>query len=107
MEAPTQHTKAGDPMQLTRLCKAADSMEVTQCPAIYLDVNPAQMVGQGKRLDDETRAQLLHLGDDETGVAIPTETVLRASALFLAAHGRPDLAEGIESFVANWTGGRL
>ncbi|WP_028926201.1 hypothetical protein [Pseudonocardia acaciae] len=87
-------------MKLTRLCKAADSLRVQDCPAMYLDEDPGMMVGQGKRLDEDATAQLLHLGEDEAGVAIPTETVLRAAALVLTAHGRTELGAEIETFVA-------
>jgi hypothetical protein len=91
-------------MRLTRLCKAADSAREDECPAMYVDEDPSMMVGQGKRLDAETTAQLLHLGKDETGVAIPTETVFRAAALVLAAHGRTKLGAEIEAFVADQWG---
>jgi hypothetical protein len=94
-------------MKLTRLRKAADSWGDEKCPAMYVDEDPTQMVGQGKRLDEEALSQLLQLGDDETAVAIPTETVLRAGASFLATHGRPDLADEIESFVGGWLGVQL
>jgi hypothetical protein len=93
-------------MKLTRLCKSVESWDDTKCPAMYLDEDPTWMVGQGKTLDRETLAQLLSLADDESGVAVPTETVLRAAAFFLAAHGQPGLAAEIENFLNAWDGGR-
>jgi hypothetical protein len=87
-------------MKLTLLCKSANSYEVDDCPAMYVTEDPTVMVGQGTRLDDETTAELLHLGDGEIGIAIPTETVLRAVGLFLAARGRPAVAAEVESFLS-------
>jgi hypothetical protein len=94
-------------MKLTRLCKSANSHRDDWCPAMYVDEDPRQMVSQGKRLDADVSAQLLNLAEDEAGVAIPTETVLRAAARFLGAHGRPTIAAEIESFVAEWEEGRI
>lgn len=87
-------------MKLTRLCKAADSLKVEDCPAMYVDEDPSMMVGQGKNLDPESAAQLMHVAEDEAGVAIPTETVLRGAAVVLASLGRSDLGTEIEAFVA-------
>jgi hypothetical protein len=61
---------------------------------------PAVMVGQGKRLDAATTAELQDLADDELGVAIPTETVLRAAGMFLAERGRPGVMAEVERFLA-------
>jgi hypothetical protein len=69
---------------------------------MYVTDDPTQMVGQGKRLDATTTAGLLDLAADETASVIPTETVLRAAGLFLAAHGRSALGAEIEAFVAEW-----
>jgi hypothetical protein len=87
-------------MKLIRLCKAANSYDVDNCPAIYVADDPSTMVGQGKLLDDETRRGLLNFADDEGAVAIPTETVLRAAGLFLAAHGDPSVSAAVEKFLA-------
>lgn len=103
----TRHTELIDlqkevvcPMKLTRICKSADSQVAGQCPAMYVADVPTVMVGQGKRLDAETAAELLDMADDETAVAIPTETVLRAAAMFLADRGRPVVAAEVEAFLA-------
>jgi hypothetical protein len=69
------------------------------CPAMYLADDPTMMVSQGRRLDDETTAQLCNLADDETAHLIPTETVLRAAALVLASQGRATLAAEITATV--------
>lgn len=89
-------------MRYRRLCKAASSMGSEQdCPAVYVaDGDPQSMIAQGKILDDAVLATLLNLAADETAVAIPTETVLRAAGLFLAEHGRPALATAIEDVLA-------
>jgi hypothetical protein len=63
------------------------------------------MVGQDKHLDAETTAELRHVADDEAGIALPTETVLRAAALFLAEHGRPAMVAEVEAFLAEWSRG--
>lgn len=93
-------------MKIRRLCKSADSMRADNCPAVYVADDLAKMVGQGKRLDSETTAQLLNLAEDEVANVIPTETVLRATALFLAERGESDLSAQIEAFVAKWEGSR-
>jgi hypothetical protein len=87
-------------MKLTRLCKSGDSVNESLCPAMYLADDPTMMVSQGKRLDPETTAQLRDLANDEIAHLIPTETVLRAAALVLAAHGRAALAAEITASVA-------
>ncbi|MDQ2708667.1 MAG: hypothetical protein M3Z25_13955 [Actinomycetota bacterium] len=93
-------------MKLTRLCKSAESGTREDCPAMYVADDPTVMVGQGTKLDPDTAAELLDRAVDEDGVAIPTETVLRAAGLFLAAHGRPGIAAEVEAFLAEWDGGR-
>jgi len=93
-------------VKLTRLCKSADSVKLGECPAMYVADDPSVMVSQGKRLDADTASELRHLADDETGVSIPTETVLRAAGLFLASHGRPAVAVEVETFLAEWDGGQ-
>jgi hypothetical protein len=87
-------------MGLRRLCKAASSTEVRDCPAIYVDADPAWMVGQGKRLDATATGQLLDLAADEVASRIPTETILRAAGLFLAERGHPGVLAEIESYLA-------
>lgn len=62
--------------------------------------DPAVMVAQGKRLDAATAAELRDVAVDEAGVAIPTETVLRAAALVLAEHGRPAMLSEVAEFLA-------
>jgi len=93
-------------VKLIRLCKSADSSAVRDCPTMYLGEDPTVMVSQGKLLDAETAGQMQYVAHDETGVAIPTETVLRAAGLFLAAQGRPSVAAVVEAFLATWDGGR-
>lgn len=87
-------------MKLRRLCKSADSFPQNQCPALYVSDDPATMVGQGKVLDDATVVELRDLAADERGVAIPTETVLRAAALLLAEDGRTAMLAEVEDFLA-------
>jgi hypothetical protein len=89
-------------MRLRRLCKKSGSGEFGQCEAVYLADRPTTMVAQGKRLDAETAAHLREVADDEAGVALPTETVLRAAALFLAERGRPTMLDEVEDFLAGW-----
>lgn len=91
-------------MKLRRLCKSVESIPQGQCSAMYLADDPATMVGQGKVLDPDTEAELLDLADDERGVAIPTETVLRAAALVLAEAGRPTVSAEIEAFLNDGSG---
>lgn len=86
-------------MKLTRICKSGDSQVAGQCPAVYVADTPTVMVGQGRRLDPQTTAELLDLADDETAVAIPTETLLRAAGKFLAERGRPAAAAEVEAFL--------
>lgn len=87
-------------MMLRRLCKSSSSFPDNECPAVYVDDDPAMMVGQGKLLDAVTTAQLHNLAEDESAVAIPTETLLRAAGLFLAEQGRPGMLAEVESYLA-------
>lgn len=90
-------------MMLRRLCKAEASNKDEECPAVYATDRPASMVAQGKFLDAATAAELQAVGADETAVALPTETVLRAAALFLAEHGRPAMTAEVRDFLAEWS----
>lgn len=51
------------------------------CPALY--EAPGGYVVQGVKLDDDTRAQLRQLADDEDGVFVPANVIdrLRGAAL--------------------------
>lgn len=89
-------------MRLRRLCKDGNSTDEDECPAVYLADDPAVMVAQGRVLDAATAAELLSLASDETASALPTETVLRAAALFLAEQGRPAMRAEVEAFIATW-----
>lgn len=94
-------------MNIRRLCKSAASNDENWCEAVYVAEPPTRMVAQGKHLDDQTTGNLLNLDADEAGVSLPTETVLRAGALFLAEQGRPAMLAEVEDFLATWTGGEL
>ena len=88
-------------MALRRLCKSAKSGEDEECEAVYVDDDdPATMIAQGKRLTDGRTAEFIQLADDETGAALPTETVLRAVGLFLAERGRPAVLAEVEDYLA-------
>ncbi|MGH3613732.1 MAG: hypothetical protein ACRDRK_14300 [Pseudonocardia sp.] len=87
-------------MKLRRLCKSASSTDEEDCSAIYLTEELATMVAQGAHLDADTAAQLRNVAADETGIALPTETVLRAAALFLAEQGRPAMLTEVKTFLA-------
>lgn len=89
-------------MRLRRLCKDGNSTDEDECPAIYLAEDPAVMVAQGKLLDAPTMADLQNLAPDEIAAALPTETVLRAAALFLAEQGRPAMGTEVEDFLMAW-----
>lgn len=92
--------------KLRRICKTTGSTTQGQCPAMYaVEGRYDLMVGQGKDLDADTAAELVERADDESGVLIPTETVLRAAALFLADRGRADIMMNIDGFLAEWEGG--
>ncbi|GAB3165898.1 hypothetical protein GCM10027059_24150 [Myceligenerans halotolerans] len=49
------------------------------CPALY--EAPGGYVVQGVKLDDETRAQLRQLADDEDGVFVPANVLDRLRGL--------------------------
>jgi len=85
----TRHEQQVDAMKLRRLCKSEESHVEGKCPAMYVADDPAVMVCQGTHLDAETSAELLDVASNEGGLAVPTETVLRAAALVLAEHGPP------------------
>lgn len=89
-------------MRLRRLCKSNTSDKYEQSPAMYIAETPTLMVAQGWELDDATSAELVEVAPNESGVSLPTETVLRAAALFLAEHGRPAMRAEVESFLADW-----
>jgi hypothetical protein len=65
-------------MEIRFMWKDSDS-NVGDCPAIY--EAPGGYVVQGKFLDDETRAQLRQLGDDETAVFVPANVIDRIKDL--------------------------
>ena len=84
-------------MALRRLCKSGISTNVGQCPAVYVDDEyPEQMVCQGPRLADGRRGELREVADAEDAVGVPTETVLRAAALYLAERGHPEMRDVVE-----------
>ncbi|MGH3189408.1 MAG: hypothetical protein ACRDPY_08595 [Streptosporangiaceae bacterium] len=87
-------------MVLHRLAKDDDSVTSGGCPALYGTDDPARMISQGKVLSVEETAELLELLDDETAVAIPTETVFRGVAKYATEHGDDDLAGRLEAFLA-------
>jgi hypothetical protein len=87
-------------MALHRLAKDGGSVSSGGCPALYSTDDPARMIGQGKVLSPEEAAELLEVLDDETGIAIPTETVFRGVAKYATEHGDDDLAGRIEAFLA-------
>jgi hypothetical protein len=87
-------------MKLARLCKSAESWGKSDCPAVYVTEDPRHLVTQGVNLDAGTAAELISLGENESGVALPTETVARAVGLLLARHGHPEVSESVERFLA-------
>lgn len=88
-------------MRFRRLCKDANSgFDDDDCPAVYRSDDLLTMIVQGKVLDTATLATLLDLADDESGVRIPTETVVRAVGKLLVELGRPDLAAELEIVIA-------
>lgn len=91
-------------MRLRWICKSAGSRDEGDCPAMYLAEDPTYMVGQGRQLDDATIAELANVADDEAALLYPTEMILRAAALVLAEHGRPDMLSEVESFLSTWDG---
>lgn len=88
-------------MALYRLAKDNSSVTSGGCPALYSTDNPARMIAQGKFLTDEETAGLLEKLDDETAVAIPTETVMRGLAKYATEQGDDELAARLEAFVAD------
>lgn len=88
-------------MALYRLVKSGDSVTSGGCPALYSTDDPARIIAQGKFLTVEETAGLLENLDDETAVAIPTETVLRGLAKFATEQGDDELAARLESFAAD------
>jgi len=86
-------------MALYRLAKDGDSVTSGGCPALYSTDDPARMIGQGKVLSAEETAELLERLDDETAVAIPTETVFRGVAKYATEHGDDELAGRLEAFL--------
>ena len=93
-------------MALRRLCKADDSDGKEECPAMYVTDDPTSMVAQGRVLDAATEADLQQRAADEAGVVLPTETVLRAAALFLSERGRPAVMAEVSDFLTTWDGRR-
>ncbi len=59
-------------MKIEFMWKTGDS-NTGNCPARYRA--PGGYVIQGKRLDDETRAQLRDLGTDEDAVFVPDDVI--------------------------------
>ncbi len=86
-------------MALHRLAKDNGSMTSGDCAALYSTDDPARMIGQGQVLRPAETAELLAVGDDETAVAIPTETVFRSVAKYATEHGDDELADRIEAFL--------
>ncbi len=87
-------------MALQRLAKDSGSVTSGGCPALYSTDDPARMIGQGKVLSAAEAAELLELLDDESAVAIPTETVFRGVAKYATEHGDDELAARIDAFLA-------
>ena len=88
-------------MALRRLCKAGTSGEEEECPAVYITDDPTWMVAQGPMLDAGVAAEMQQVTVGEAGVELPTETVLRAAALFLAEQGRPAMLTEVRDFLAD------
>lgn len=87
-------------MKLRRICKAEESVTQGQCPAMYAaPENQLKMVAQGKDPDEDTKAYLRDVADDESAVVLPTETVLRAVATLLADAGYPAAKADVESYL--------
>jgi hypothetical protein len=83
------------------LAKDVLSLGKRQCPALYLDDDPGRMIAQGKRLSGAETEHLVDLAADETAVAIPTETVLRAVARYAKEQGADELSDQIEGFLVD------
>ena len=93
-------------MKLRKLAKGGNS-PTGDCPALYVvEDDAAVMVDQGKVLDAHTTGELEDLAVDETGVRVPTETVLRAAGRLLTEHGRPGVADEIDAYLAEIAVGR-
>jgi hypothetical protein len=89
-------------MTLERLCKWSGSVEDEDCPAVYIDHDdPTRLVCQGPLLDEEETAELLNRACHEGGVALPSETLLRAAGLFLARRGVTGPLAEIEAYLAH------
>jgi hypothetical protein len=89
-------------MPLRRICKSGTSRENDECPAVYLEEQPATAVAQGPLLSIEDMIELQQLGEGEGAVRLPVETLLRAAALILAEHGRLAMKAEVEDFLACW-----
>lgn len=91
--------------KLRRLCKAGSSGLADQCPAVYVTTDdPTRMVAQGPLLDPDAARELQQRAAGEGGVVLPTETVLRAAALFLAEQGRPAMLAEVRAYLAPGSG---
>ncbi|MGQ0573660.1 MAG: hypothetical protein ACT4RN_05575 [Pseudonocardia sp.] len=90
-------------MALRRLRKSADSFGKENCPAVYIDDDPAVLVAQGRALAPPREPELLERADDEIAVVLPAETVLRAVGVYLAERGRPGVLAEIEDHLAGAT----
>jgi hypothetical protein len=86
-------------MAARRLAKDKGSLTSGGCPALYDNDDPDVMWAQGKKLSKAEMGRLLELLDDETAVAIPTETILRGMAKYATQHGDDELAARIEAFL--------
>jgi hypothetical protein len=88
-------------MGLHRLAKDSNSAGAGGCPALYGTGDPTRMIAQGKSLTPAEASELIEVRDDETAVAIPTETVLRGVAKYATEHGDDDLAGQLDAFLAD------
>lgn len=89
-------------MGLRRLCKSADSVGEGDCPAMYVDDDDASMmVSQCHALDARATTELCNLASNEVAGAIPAETVLRATGLYLAERGFPSVLAEVERYLAS------
>jgi hypothetical protein len=90
----------GGTVLLERLCKWSGSVEDEDCPAVYVDHDdPTTLVCQGPLLDEAGTAELLNRAPHEAGVALPSETLLRAAGLFLARQGVTGPLAEIEAYL--------
>ena len=91
-------------MALERLCTWSGSVEDEDCPAVYIDRDdPTRAVCQGPLLDEAGIAELLNRAPDEGGIALPSETLLRAAGFLLARHGVTGPLAEIEAHLARET----